>query len=349
MGETTHDLNRHLREIIAWHFSEETGTPYWLNWAKTASFDPVERIQTTDDLVAFDHFDKNALRDAPHSDWIPRGLAGKPFKIFETSGTTGMPTQRLSWRDHEIDYEKFAETLDNTCFPPGANWLIIGPTGPRRLRITMEYLANLRGGVAYHVDLDPRWVKRCLLEGKVEEAKAYRDHVISQAIPLIQHRDIQCVFTTPTLLEALSEKISLAHHGIRGVLVGGTSISPQTARFLQEEILQETIGFCPVYGNTLMGLASSAPVGPENGFEVVYYAPQPRALLRVVNEEGAVVPYGERGQVELTTLTHEFFMPRLLERDEAIRREPTGNWGGDGVGDVRPLGAAQGKAVEGVY
>jgi len=349
MGDSTNELNRHLREIIAWHFSEETGTPFWLNWAKTASFNPVERIQTLDDLVAFDPFEKEVLRDAPHADWIPKGLEGKHFKIFETSGTTGMPTQRLSWRDHEIDYEKFAETLDDQNFPRGANWLILGPTGPRRLRVTMEYMANLRGGVAYHVDLDPRWVKRCLQEGKVEEAMAYRDHVIAQAVPLLQHRDIQSVFTTPNLLEALSDKISLAHHGIRGVLVGGTSISPQTARFLQEEILQGQIGFCPVYGNTLMGLASSAPITAENGYEVVYYAPQPRAILRVVDEEGGLVPYGDRGQVELTTLTHEFFLPRLLERDEAIRREPTGIWAWDGVGDVRPLGAGEGKSVEGVY
>ena len=27
-------LDAHVREIIAWHFSPETGCPFWLNWAR---------------------------------------------------------------------------------------------------------------------------------------------------------------------------------------------------------------------------------------------------------------------------------------------------------------------------
>ena len=42
-------------------------------------------------------------------------------------------------------------------------------------------------------------------------------------------------------------------------------------------------------------------------------------------------------------------MPRFLERDEAIRREPIENYPWDGVGDVRPFGAMEKKVVEGVY
>jgi len=50
--------------------------------------------------------------------------------------------------------------------------------------------------------------------------------------------------------------------------------------------------------------------------------PQPRAVLRVVHprQTGQLQPYHEWGRVELTTLTQEFFMPRFLERDEALRR-----------------------------
>jgi len=53
--------------------------------------------------------------------------------------------------------------------------------------------------------------------------------------------------------------------------------------------------------------------------------------------------------VELTTLTKEFFMPRFLERDEAIRRKPCNRYDWDGVGDVRPFGVMENKVVEGVY
>jgi hypothetical protein len=73
--------------------------------------------------------------------------------------------------------------------------------------------------------------------------------------------------------------------------------------------------------------------------------------LRVVNpkETGQVVGYGEWGRVELTTLTKEFFMPRFLERDEAMRRPPRGPYAWDGVAEVRPFGAMEKTIVEGVY
>jgi hypothetical protein len=100
-----------------------------------------------------------------------------------------------------------------------------------------------------------------------------------------------------------------------------------------------------------MGLAHSRPLTAEDNYSITYYAPQPRALLRVVNPEKTDegVAYGEWGRVELTTLTKEFFMPRFLERDEAIRREPWGNYPWDGVGDVRPFGKSKTTIIEGVY
>jgi hypothetical protein len=128
-------------------------------------------------------------------------------------------------------------------------------------------------------------------------------------------------------------------------------MSPQYVRFLVEELLEGKIGFYPTYGNTLMGLAASVPIQREDNFSVTYYAPQPRAVVRVVNPKQAdqLVRYGEFGRVELTTLTREFFMPRFLERDEAIRREPRPPYAWDGVGDVRPFGAMEKQIVEGVY
>jgi hypothetical protein len=122
-------------------------------------------------------------------------------------------------------------------------------------------------------------------------------------------------------------------------------------RFLIEEVLEERAALVPTYGNTLMGLARSRPLLPEDNYSITYYAPQPRAVLRVVDPEATddLVAYGEYGRVELTTLTSEFFMPRFLERDEAIRREPCGEFAWDGVADVRPFGAMTGNIVEGVY
>jgi hypothetical protein len=140
--------------------------------------------------------------------------------------------------------------------------------------------------------------------------------------------------------------------GIRGVFCGGTSMTPQTVRFLSEEVLENKARFVPTYGNTLMGLACSLPDRlKDEGYSVTYYAPQPRAILRIVNSKNTsqLVEYGEYGRVELTTLTREFFVPRFLERDEAIRRKPCDRYAWDGVGDVRPFGALEKKIIEGVY
>src|SRR4029079_8579415 len=107
-----------------------------------------------------------------------------------------------------------------------------------------------------------------------------------------------------------------------------------------EEVLEGRIGFYPTYGNTLMGLAASVPLQPEDKFSITYYAPQPRAILRVVDPVDTAMTkgYGEWGRVELTTLTREFFMPRFLERDEAMRREPWEPVPWDGPGEVRAVG-----------
>lgn len=345
------DLDAYTREMVQWHFSPDTGSPFWLDWARQAGWDPASEISGFDDLTRFPHFQDEWLRDEPNERWAPQAYKGRPFYVFETGGTTGMPKQRISWEDHLRDYEEFSRTLDDRFFPRGANWLMLGPTGPRRLRLCIEHLAHLRGGSCYHVDLDPRWVKRLIAERDVATANRYKEHVVEQGATLLKNRNIQCLFTTPKLLEALDEKINVPDAGVKGVFCGGTQMTPQMVRFLVEEVLDNRAQFLPTYGNTLMGLACSRPLSAEDNWSITYYAPQPRAVLRVVRPEetAQTVDYDEWGRVELTTMTREFFMPRFLERDEAVRRRPWGQFPWDGVGEVRPFGALETKAIEGVY
>ncbi len=344
-------LDEHVREMVRWHFSPETGTPFWLDWAAQGGWDPAKEVTGFADIDRFPHFEDDWLRFEPHERWIPRAYAGRPFMIFETGGTTGMPKQRLSWDDHLIDYSEFSDTLDDASFPPGSHWLMLGPTGPRRLRLAIEHLANVRGGCCYHIDLDPRWVKMLVDHGEFDLANRYKEHVIDQAVIILKHRKVGCLFTTPKLLEALGERINVYDAGIRGVFCGGTSMTPQNVRFLCEEVLENRVQFVPTYGNTLMGLACSKPLTPADRYSITYYAPQPRAVLRVVDpkETTRVVDYDAWGRVELTTLTKEFFMPRFLERDEAMRRQACSLYPWDGVGEVRPFGSTDQKTTEGVY
>ena len=72
--------------------------------------------------------------------------------------------------------------------------------------------------------------------------------------------------------------------------------------------------------------------------------------MRVINPDTNLpVDYDSWGRVELTTLTKEFFMPRFLERDEALRKKPWTEAPWDGVAEVRPFGAMEKNIVEGVY
>jgi phenylacetate-coenzyme A ligase PaaK-like adenylate-forming protein len=345
------NLDAHVREIMQWHFSLETGCPFWLDWANKAGWDPATEVKSFADLLRFPHFQDEWLRDLPNEVWVPKQYSGRPFNIFETGGTTGMPKQRIGWDDYKVDYSEFSEKLSDAHFPRNHHWLMVGPTGPRRLRLAVEHLANIRGSSCYFVDLDPRWVKKVIARKDFDQARAYMDHVIDQAVTILKHRKISGMFTTPKLLEALGEKINLHEAGIRGVFCGGTTMAPQYVRFIVEEVLENRIGFYPTYGNTLMGLAASVPLRPEDKYSVTYYAPQPRAVLRVVDPDKPeqLKNYGEWGRVELTTLTREFFMPRFLERDEAIRREPRAPYAWDGVAEVRPFGAMEKNIVEGVY
>jgi len=344
-------LDAWVREVVAWHFDPRTGSPFWLEQARKLSWDPRQEIQGFDDLRRFGPFEDSWLRGGDPRRWIPRGLQGRPAHVFETGGSTGVPKGRISIEDHRIDYESFSETLSSAGFPKGADWLSLGPTGPRRLRLAIEHLAQVRGGICFHVDMDPRWVIKAMKRGWMQVMDAYKDHVVDQGLALLRgYPNIQCLFTTPKLLEALCEKVSLKALGIQGVFCGGTSMTSQFHRFAREELL-EGVEFVPTYGNTLMGLAVHKPYIPEDEYRITYYPPHPRAVLSVVDPDHPheEVEYGQRGRVKLTTLTKETFIPCFYERDEAIRAEPIELYPWDGVQDVRPFSRFQTTVVEGVY
>lgn len=368
-------LNQHFLEIIHWHFSEKTGTPFWLEKAKEFNFDPLKDVKSFEDINKFPIFEDDWLRGGPVRRWVPKAYADRPVYVFETGGTTGLPKTRIVIDDFKIDYEMMSDTLPDQYFPKGSNWIMLGPSGPRRLRLAIEHLAQYRGGICFCIDLDPRYVVKCLKERKIAEANAYKEHCIDQAITIMAGgHDIKCMFTTPKLLAAFDEALragkleekyrslgkkvppgglrSIKQTGITGIFSGGTEFTPQFTREAYEEMLDNgEVYMTPTYGNTLMGLACSKPIGPEDGFKITYYAPQPRAVIQVVNPKNydEIVPYGATGRVLLTTLTKEFFVPRFPERDEGEREKPYEKYPWDGVSGVRPFSELAATTVVGVY
>ena len=283
-------LDAQVREVVAWHFDPATGCPFWLDYAKRLGWDPADRDQRSSATCKrLGSFEDEWLRGGPVQRWVPRGpgrQAGvrlrdrrhdRHARRRASPATTSAPTTSCS-----------ARRCRTSTFPKGANWLMLGPSGPRRLRLAVEHLAQYRGGICFCVDLDPRWVIKLIKKGWSEHLQAYKDHVIDQAVTILQaNHDIRCMFTTPKLLEALALRLesmgtTIRKVGITGIFSGGTEFTPQWNRFAHEELLDGAY-MTPTYGNTLMGLAASAPSGPHNNYKIAYYAPQPRAGIEVVD------------------------------------------------------------------
>ena len=95
----------------------------------------------------------------------------------------------------------------------------------------------------------------------------------------------------------------------------------------------------------------SEPATKDNGYKITYHAPQPRAVVEVVDfdDYDRVVEYGETGRVKLTTLTKEFFVPGFMERDEGEREKPYARYPWDGVSGVRPFHKLAEATTVGVY
>ena len=325
-------LDAHVRDTMQWHFSPSTGAPFWLDKAKTFKFNPLKDVQTFEDLRLFGFFEDEWLRGGPVTRWIPRGLRDKPWYVFETGGTTGIPKSRVVADDFRIDYEMFSDTLPEKFFPKNSNWLMLGPSGPRRLRLAVEHMAQYRGGISFCIDLD-------------------------QAMTILSAgHDVKCLFTTPKLLDALCKRLeetgsSLAKAGITGIFCGGTEMTSQWIRFMIEEYLGPDVYIAPTYGNTLMGLAAAEMPTAATNYKIAYYAPQPRAVAQVVDfaDYGKEVGVGQTGRVLLTTLTKEFFVPRFAERDEGEREPPSLKYPWHGVSGVRPFHEIAATTTVGVY
>lgn len=360
--EAQDKLDAQAVETVQFHFHESTGCPFWLEKKKELKFDPLKEVKSFADIQKFPLFEDEWLRGGPVRRWVPKFYEKHPIYVFETGGTTGIPKSRIVIDDFRIDYTNFSHTLPDQYFPKGSNWLMLGPSGPRRLRLAVEHLAQERGGICFCIDLDPRWVVKLIKKGWMEHLEAYKKHCIDQALTVLSAgHDIKCMFGTPKLIESLCQAIeaqgkSFKDTGITGIFSGGTEFTPQWTRFCVEEYFggppeESGIYMTPTYGNTLMGLACSKPVTAAENYKISYYAPQPRAVVEVVDFDDPMklVGYGETGRTKLTTLTKEFFVPGFLERDEGEREPPYAKYPWDGISGVRPYRNIPGGTTVGVY
>ncbi len=345
-------LDEWTRRMMSWHFGAATGSSFWLDHRTALGFDPLRDVEGFADLRKFGPFDKARLRQAPVRDLLPRGFAGRRFRIFETGGTSGPPCRIVNVTRLGNDVLMYSAMLRARGMA-GLDIIAMTPSGPHAYGHFVEELADSWHGAVCAIDFDPRWVKESLRAG--HDPAGYLAHLIRQTRVLLDLRRAGLLFTTTKLLLALAAELDgeLADWGLRGVCTGGTSGSPQEERFLREEFLGG-VQWIDTYGNTLVGHALQADAQTPGEPRAYHLAP-PFGVLRVAEPDDWTrdVAPGARGRVVATTLLEDLFIPNLVERDSARRTGPHPWFPWEGVAQVRPLAAADASGaadvVEGVY
>ena len=344
------DPEAYLRAAIAWHFGGDTGSPFWLRTAQTLNFDPITDVNTYADLRLFPNL-VNELRTVPIEDLIPRGYDSRGLpQIFESGGTTGAPkrtAQLPDWVAQVIQWQ--TEDFATGGFLPGQGFLCLMPSGPHGVGYFSRLVSERLGSVFHPIDIDPRWVKKLAARNAAAEVAAYIDHVIEQAVFILQTQNVANLHTTPPLLTAMASNdhvVDLINAKIGYLLLSGAHVDIDTLDLLREVFPNTTITMA--FGSTMV---LSQAVTRTDGDVFVFDPRTPYVVFWVIDPDtGEQVPYGQRGQVVMNHISKGMFIPNNLERDEAIRMPGPAGQLSDSVSEVRPVASFEGEAViEGVY
>jgi acyl-coenzyme A synthetase/AMP-(fatty) acid ligase len=353
--DTSLDQRDFIAAAMQWHFGQATGSAFWLERAKTLDFDPRTDIRTVDDLGLFPNV-ADELRDVPAEDLIPSGYGADAdvVGVYESGGTTGTPKRVVMTADWLANHLAWISgRLDGLGHPRGVNWLAAAPSGPHMVGPVIAGLAKRRGGLMFTIDLDPRWVKKSIAEGRPAEAERYAAHVIAQCADVLTTQRVGVLWTTPPILEriAASEELTeLINEKVGAIIWSGAHMDPDTRRIFMTEVFPD-VALCGWYGSTTI-LGASVERARSDVTDACVFDPfGPYVSFRVVEAgTGQTVPYGERGQVVMNHVSECLLLPGNLERDMATRIKPASGTHTDSVADVAPVGSFDGTTViEGVY
>lgn len=342
-------VNRRLRHVLDIHFDQKDGSPYWLEKEENLGMDVRKEIRTIDDLHLLGKMDEDALANRPIEDFIPRRFSNcKDYFIVETAGTLGRPKTAVHRLDefHSAFVEPFIKAAKRCNFPGGGHWLYVGPTGPHIIGHAAQACARATGsGDIFRVDFDPRWAK-ALLPGSFA-AKRYLQHIERQAQDILEVQNITVIFSTPAVLDSLSEKLtSEKRNEILGIHMGGMDASRELISKLTESFPNAVI--LSGYGNTLFGMMPQLHYDSKNGFD--YFPLGNRLVVQIIQETEdtsevnltKTAKYGQRGRIVMHRLDEFQLILNMVERDTAIRiaRPENSKVNGfilDGIRDPRPV------------
>lgn len=355
-------LNDHLRRVIQIHFDPDSGSRFWLERQQKLGINAIEQIRTINDLGLLGPMAVEELQNRPMEDFIPASHQRHTCELIiaETGGTLGRPKFAIHWRREfqRAFIEPFVLAARRFEFPYGKNWLYIGPTGPHIIGIAARSCARVMNSAdPFMVDFDPRWA-RTLAPGSFAQ-KRYLQHVEAQALNVIKTQNIGVLFATPAVLDSLARQIDTGQREpIAGLHLGGMSVSPSFRKTLAEQFPNAVI--LSGYGNTLFGMAPELHYSEKN--DIDYFPLGTRLIYSVVDYNvpdeqdriGAMLDYGQRGQVMVHRLDEMQLIVNMLERDQAIRVAvpPCCRADGfilDGLRDPQPIVQSSQKPILGLY
>ena len=350
---TAINFQEHLASVMKWHFSHDTGSPFWLEMLSLLDFDPINDIRSFSDLSLFPDV-SSMLRDVAIEDLCPKGLSNTTLAgVFESGGTTGKAKrvvayeswlkQLVDWRVKDFDIRK---SLPN-------NTLAIVPGGPHIVGTINQLRAKALGGYCFMIDLDPRWVKKLIQLGDIESVKFYVEHLIDQAEPIIETQLLRYLVSTPPILEAIARRPALVerlNQTLEMITWGGTHMDVDTLDYLKTSVFPN-IKFSASYGSTMILSEAKARIDQYYNDLPIFDRYRPYVLLEVVDPETRVpVEYYNRGQVVMNHLSKFALFPNILERDTALKIPALDDYPGSSVNDVEPILKILGKnIIEGVY
>ncbi|HET9655158.1 MAG TPA: AMP-binding protein [Kineosporiaceae bacterium] len=349
------DPDAYVRAVMRWHFSEETGSPFWMSRRGSLGFDPIQDVRGVEDLSLFPNL-IDEMRAVDVDDLRPRGLVGDSTRstVFESGGTTGSPKRFLMFEEWFQKYLAWVGRVSASGLGgTGINLLATVPTGPHMIGEVTARQARFLGGHRFVIDLDPRWVKFLIQKGEYGQVKEYVDYLVGQTADILLTQNIGMIQTIPILLERIAERDDLVERvrsTVKRIAWGGAHLDADARHMLRNEIFPG-IPIVGGYGSTT--ILSVAAERAEGGFEdlATFDTFSPYVFMRVVDPQtSADVPFGERGQVVMNHVTKYALIPNNLERDTGIRVPAKQGQIGCAVADVAPLDSFGGGAVtNGVY
>ncbi len=351
--------------VVSIHFDSTYGSQYWLDKEKKLGINAKKEISALDDLKILGPMCEDDLRKYPIEYFIPKMFHDRKsnFILGETAGTTGRPKTTAYLREefHAAFVDWFVFIAGMRSFPTEGNWLWIGPGGPHIIGKAVGHVANKMGSLdPFSIDFDPRWAKK--MQPGTVGSKRYLEHILKQAMDIIDIQEIDVIFTTPPVLEELAIRMSADERmSIKGVHYGGISMEKDSYKKFKEEYFPEAVHISG-YGNTLFGLCLE--VEGLLSYDLDYFPLGPRMVIQVVEMDDAnianherllkSVNYGEEGQVVFHRLDESFLVPNMFERDRAVRIPPSQaalNYGitQDGVRNPTLLEADKRKIKTGLY